>query len=99
MPRWYWGVGIDASCPSHGGGGGTDFRDKSTTVGSTSSGINAAKQLKSAPLKTEPHNSCEPASFRKIYNGSHTSGDLRDKGTLIANKEGNSSIVGSTKDL
>ena len=88
----------DASCLNHGGGGGTGFRDRSAAIGGNSSRINAAKQLQSAPLKTEPHtktpNSCEFASFRKICNGSYTSGGLRDKGTLIAGKEGNRFMIG-----
>jgi len=91
----------DASYLSHGGGGGTDFRDRSTTVGGNLSRINVAKQLKSTSLKIEPHtttsNSFELASFRKICNGSYTSGDLRDKGPRIAGEEGNSSMIGSAK--
>ena len=50
-------------------------------------------------MKTESHtempNTCEVASYRKICNRSHTSGSLRDKRTLIAGEEGDSSITGS----
>ena len=72
-------------------------------VEGSSSRINTAKQLKSASLKTEPHtkmpNSCENASFRKICNRSYTSGDLRDKGTLIAGKDDTSSMMNPLENL
>ena len=71
---------------------------EAAVVGGSSSGINATKQLKSGPLKTKPHtkmpNSCKPASFKKIRNESYMSGDLRDKRTLIAGEDGDSSIIG-----
>ena len=49
------GSGIDVSCLSNGGEGGTRLRDKLAAVKGDASKINAAKQLKSAPLKTESH--------------------------------------------
>ena len=47
-------INTDASYRSHGGGGGTDFRDQSVTINGSLSKINASKQLKLAPLETEP---------------------------------------------
>ena len=86
-------INTNASCLSHSGGGGANFRDKPVAIGGRSSRINASKQLQSAPLKTEPHintpNFCEPALFRKICNGLYMSGGLRYKGTLIAGEDGN----------
>ena len=40
--------------------------------------------------------SCEHVASREIYKRSYTSGDLRDKGTLIADEDDNNFIVGST---
>jgi len=78
-----------------------NFHDKLAIIGGSSSKINAAKQLKLTPLKTEPHTttlkSCEPILFRKICNGSYTSGDFRNKGILTAGEDGNSSMICSAR--
>jgi len=73
-----WENNIDASWLNQGGGGGTGFHDQQAVIDGISNKAHAVCQGKSFLMKTRSivlciirnPNSCEPVSYRKIYNGS-----------------------------
>ena len=95
------GINTSASRLDQRGGGGTGFRDRSTASDGGSSKKHATQQVDSTLLKTNSHIkvsiSCEAVSYKKIYKGSYTSGDLKDNEAHIAVKDGTNFIVGSSE--